>query len=79
MFFGDEVIAMPKTPPSQEFADRELWRYPVQIAELLLGASEPQQVIDSVTEFAKTYDDTNFQIKYIPGIVKTVTCLSVRS
>jgi len=63
---------MQKKPSSQEFADRELWRYPVQIAELLLGTSEPQRIIDSVTEFAKTYNYTRFQIEHIPGIVKRV-------
>lgn len=63
---------MQKKPSSQEFADRELWRYPVQIAELLLGTSEPQRIIDSVTEFAKTDYDTIDEIEYVPGIVKTV-------
>ena len=72
-----EVVTTQKKPSSQEFADRELWRYPVQIAELLLGTSDPEQVIASVTEFAKTYDDTNDQIEYIPGIVKRVWLGSV--
>ncbi|MBN1918973.1 MAG: hypothetical protein JW889_13785 [Verrucomicrobia bacterium] len=50
----------------------QLWRYPVRIAQLVLGESDPERVAASISEFAMTYEDTADQVDYIRPIIDVI-------